>query len=161
MPEREGHEILEIRDGDPAVSYEKLFREQLRGAERIKIVDPYIRAEYQVRNLEQFADQVGLPPGGRVELVTMYAKDDRYGLNEEERLTRRLEQLRQYWAGEDLHLTFAFDPTIHDRFIETEKWQIILGRGLDIFYPPEYGPGGRLIGRKARRCTIVYLPKEG
>ncbi len=160
-PASEGHEILEIRDCDPAVTYETLFREQLRGAKWIRIVDPYIRAEYQVRNLEQFADQVGLPPGGRVELVTMYAKDERYGLNEEGRLTQRLEQLRDYWAGEDLQLTFSFDPTIHDRFIETEKWHIILGRGLDIFYPPEYGHGDQVPVRRARRCTIVYLPKEG
>ncbi len=159
LPDREGYRIEEIRDGDAAVSYEKLFRDELRGAPWVRIVDPYIRAEYQVRNLEEFANQVGLPPGGRVELVTMYPKDERYGLDEEARVRERLERLRDFWSGEDLHLAFSFDPTIHDRYIETDAWQIILGRGLDIFYPPEPGPGDRLI-RKARRCTIVYLPKE-
>ncbi|MCK4303701.1 MAG: DUF1998 domain-containing protein, partial [Candidatus Eisenbacteria sp.] len=159
LPEKDAHRIVEIEDGQWDVTYAKLFREFLRGAQHVRIVDPYIRAEYQVRNLEQFADEVGLPPGGQLELVTMYRKDERYGLDEEPHLRARLEQLKERWAGEELAFDFSFDPAIHDRFIETEEWHIILGRGLDIYYPPEYGADGRFIGRRARACTIAFLPK--
>jgi hypothetical protein len=39
--------------------------------------------------------------------------------------------------------SYQFDPEIHDRMIETEDWQIVLGRGLDFYYPPELGQNGR------------------
>jgi hypothetical protein len=35
--------------------------------------------------------------------------------------------------------------------IETENWQIVLGRGLDFYYPPEPGQPTR----RARRCRII------
>jgi hypothetical protein len=154
------HRLLELTDGAPGVTYETLFREQLAGAEWIRIVDPYVRAEHQFRNLEEFVDQVGVRAGCRLELVTMFAKDDRYGLNEEETSRRRLTQLAARWKDEGLEFEFRFDPAIHDRYIESPKWRILLGRGLDLYYPPEFGPHGERLGRRARKCTIVYLPRE-
>jgi hypothetical protein len=56
---------------------------------------------------------------------------------------------------------YAFDPQIHDRFIETEQWQIILGRGLDFYYPPDPGRVHLPQSRRAKKCRIIFLPKTG
>ena len=31
---------------------------------------------------------------------------------------------------------YEFDPKQHDRFLETEQWEIVLGRGLDFLFVP-------------------------
>jgi len=155
-----GHELRELRDGEPDVTYEALFRDKLAGAEWIRIVDPYVRKSYQIGNLEAFVDQVGVRPGCRLELVTMFEQDERYGLNREEESRRELERLRTRWADEEVEFAYRFDPAIHDRYIESPQWRILLGRGLDIYYPPDFSPRGEYLGRRARRTTIVYLPQE-
>jgi hypothetical protein len=90
-----------------------------------------------------------------VELVTMYERNDRYGLSEEVRSRERLEALTSRLQRKGFLFSYRFDPEIHDRMIETENWQIVLGRGLDFYYPPEPGQAAR----RARRCRIIYIPK--
>lgn len=51
---------------------------------------------------------------------------------------------------------YRFDPEMHNRMIETENWQIVLGHGLDFYDPPE--PGQRT--RRARGCKIIYIPRD-
>jgi hypothetical protein len=60
-----------------------------------------------------------------------------------------------------IKFSYTFDPQIHDRFIETEQWQIILGRGLDLYYPPESGRAHLSQARQAKKCRIIFLSKRG
>jgi hypothetical protein len=156
-PQPQQIRVEEIADGQTAVTYEKLFGPYLKGAAGIRIVDPYVRLEYQVRNLEDLLRAVGPGSGRKVDLVTMYDKNDRYGLSEERASRQRLDALRERLGRSGVNFSYSFDPQIHDRLIETDDWQIILGRGLDMYYPPER-PGAAQ-ERRAKHCRIIYVQK--
>lgn len=146
--------VRDIQDREPGMTYQALFGEYLAGAAWVKIVDPYIRQAYQVENLKEFLQSMALGNPCRVELVTMYAERLRYGGSGEGESRQRLDELRrELSAAGKIQFSYGFDPSIHDRQIETGAWQMIPGRGLDIYYPEE---GGQ---RLARPCRIVYLRK--
>jgi ATP-dependent helicase YprA (DUF1998 family) len=148
--------IEEIEDGQVGITYEKLFASRLAGAGRIRIVDPYVRLEYQVRNVEDFLNAIHVPSDCQVELITMYQKDDRFRLSEEAACRQRLDALKQRLARKRIQLSYSFDPQVHDRLIETDDWQILLGRGLDMYYPPERDG----TDRRAKHCRIIFVPKS-
>jgi ATP-dependent Lon protease len=154
-PKQEEYRVTDIEDGDPARSYQNVFGTYLATARSIRIIDPYVRLEFQVRNVEDLLASVRDPKGCQVELVTMYEKNDRYSLSEEVRSRERLDALKTRLGRKGFLFGYRFDPEIHDRMIETENWQIVLGRGLDFYYPPEPGQPAR----RARRCRIIYIPR--
>jgi ATP-dependent helicase YprA (DUF1998 family) len=159
-PAKASYRIVDIEDGQRGVTFEELFGEYLANARKIKIIDPYIRMDYQVRNLEQLLSLVTLGDSCQVELVTMYEKDDRFGLSEESKSRQKLDALQQRLAVRGIDFNYSFDPIAHDRMIETEAWQIILGRGLDIYRAPEKDHLGNFLPRKARKCSIIFLRKD-
>jgi hypothetical protein len=61
--------------------------------------------------------------------------------------------------GRGINFTYFFDPKIYDQIIETESTQIILGRGLDIYYPPHPVMPNDQQFRRTRKCRIIYLQK--
>lgn len=89
----------------------------------------------------------------------MYEKNERYGLSEEHISRQRLEALQERLAQRGMAFSYAFNPQIHDRYIETEQWHIILGRGLDFYYPPEPGRIHQHQDRRVRKFRIIFLPK--
>src|SRR5262249_17531218 len=99
------------------------------------------------------------PQGCQVELVTMYEKNERYGLSEERSSRQRLDALQERLTHKSIRFSYVFDPQIHDRYIETERWHIILGRGLDFYYPPEPGRADLPQPRRAKKCRMIFLPK--
>lgn len=84
------YRLEEIPDGATGVTYQKLFAPYLAAAKHIRIVDPYIRAEHQVRNLEDMIQQTGIASGAEIELVTMYEQEVRYNYSGEQDSRRRL-----------------------------------------------------------------------
>jgi hypothetical protein len=155
-PKQAEYKVVDIEDGDLCRTYQNVFGSYLADTRWIRIVDPYIRQEFQVRNVEDLLGSVREPRGCRVELVTMYEQNERYGLSEEARSTARLDALKLRLDRRGFVLSYRFDNQIHDRMIETNNWQIVLGRGLDFFYPPD--PGQK--SRRAKRCRIIYIPKS-
>ena len=155
-PKQEAYKVIDIEDGDPSRTYQNVFGSYLADARSIRIIDPYVRQEFQVRNVEDLLASVCEPKGCRVELVTMYERNERFGLSEESRSKERLDALKVRLERKGFAFSYRFDVEIHDRMIETENWQIVLGRGLDFYYPPE--PAQK--GRRARRCRIIYIPKS-
>jgi ATP-dependent Lon protease len=153
--------VVDIEDGERGVTYEKLFGQYLAEARRIRIVDPYIRLEYQMRNIETLLHVLTTPHGCEVELLTMFEKNERFGLSEEHTSRERLDALKERLVRKGIRFTYAFDPQMHDRCIETEQWQIILGRGLDFYYPPDPGRVHLPQGCRAKKCRIIFLPKAG
>jgi ATP-dependent Lon protease len=150
-------EIRDIEDGEIGITYQGLLGKYLSGVTSVKIADPYIRLEYQVRNLEELLTGIPLGRNCTVELVTMYESQSQYGLSEESISRQRLDGLQQRLARRNINVTYSFDPALHDRWVETDKWQIILGRGLDFYYPPKPGQPGKTRGTKKFR--VIYLPK--
>jgi SNF2 family DNA or RNA helicase len=158
-PQKDAYKIVNVQDGDKGLTYKHLFGAYVTSAEWLKIVDPYIRMPYQVQNLEDFLELIS--EGGRcnVELVTMYEKNDRYGINREAKSRDFLNSLKERIANKGINFTYSFDSNIHDRIIETESTQIILGRGLDIYYPPDPGMPNDQQFRRTRKCRIIFLTK--
>ncbi|MCZ2155718.1 MAG: DEAD/DEAH box helicase [Bryobacterales bacterium] len=152
---KDQYTVTDIAEGEHGRTYQSLFETHIGPARTIKVVDPYVRLEFQVRNLEDLLSLVRDPKGCRVELVTMFERNERYGLSEESRSRERLESLKARLERKGFQFAYRFDPEIHDRVIETENWQIVLGRGLDFYYPPD--PGQR--SRRARGCKIIYIPR--
>ena len=127
---KEGQKI--IRDNQSGISYDMLFGAHLIGATDIKIVDPYVRLPYQLRNFMELAKLISekKDPETEVKLHLVTSNIEDYIADAKEafdQMTYSLESL-------EIIFTYEFDDFIHDRSIVMNNgWKIILGRGLDIW----------------------------
>lgn len=148
---------IKITDGEVGYSYEDLFYEYLKNSKCIKIIDPYIRQDYQIRNLIVFLNTIA-PSEGNIEIELITSSDDNF--NKEEQ-TKKFTELQYDLLRYGIVFKYSFDDKIHDRIIEADNgWRILLGRGLDMFYKPEskYGLGELdQKKRKCRACEITYM----
>ena len=135
------HKMISIQEGS-VYNYPNLFGEYLKSAKEIRIVDPYIRKSYQTRNIVDVLSLVREPRKTRVKLETMYDE----GMEAVGR--KLLDDLKMEMVGKGFDFRWSFDQSIHDRFIETERWEIYLGRGLDFI---SHG--------KTKRCNIFFVQK--
>ena len=142
---------LDIRDNQTGVSYESLFGDYLKGASFYRIEDPYIRMPYQFRNFMELVQLIlrYKTPGEyiRIHLITN---------NESEYIpqtTSNLKTLAYSLEEEEVHFTYEFKDTTHDRRIDMDNdWRIILGRGLDIWQRVDNEFDIALYNQKSRRC---------
>jgi len=148
---------IKINDGDVGYSFEDIFYDYLRTAKKIKIVDPYIRQDYQIKNLIAFLNMIA-PPEGNVEVNLVTSSDDRF--NQEEQ-SRKFKELQNDLLRYGVKFDYSFDEKVHDRTIEADNgWRILLGRGFDIYYKPDskYGLGEMdQKKRKCRACEIAFI----
>ncbi|TQO36594.1 ATP-dependent Lon protease [Arenibacter algicola] len=126
----EGQKI--IRDNQSGISYGLLFGAYLIGATDVKVIDPYVRLPYQLRNFMEFAkllsEQKDPEVDVKLHLVTSNNEDYIEGAKEAfEQMTYSLESI-------GILFSYEFDDFIHDRSIVMDNgWKIVLGRGLDIW----------------------------
>lgn len=121
-----------IRDNQTGISYNRLFGAYLIDATEIKVVDPYVRLPYQLRNFMEFAKLVAdkKNPKTEVKLHLVTANNEDYIENAKE----AFEQMSYSLESLGILFTYEFDEDIHDRSINLDNgWKIILGRGLDIW----------------------------
>ena len=127
-------EHFTIRYGATGFSYQSIFGRYLANAKKLTIEDPYIRRDYQIRNLLQVCElavQVGTIK--IIELVTTFEHD-----YQKEEAVKKLDEIKESLADSGIEMTYNFDPTIHDREIRTDTgWHISIGRGLDIYQKPD------------------------
>jgi len=123
-----------LKENQKGISYDKLFSDYIKGAEKITITDAYIRIFYQIRNLMEFIEMVikhkEIEDEVQIHLVTI--KDDRDPMSQLE----NFEQIRDVVHNAGIVFTWEFDNDnmIHARHIVTDNgWKISLDRGLDIF----------------------------
>lgn len=121
-----------IRDNQTGVSYNLLFGDYLIGATDIKLIDPYIRLPYQLRNFMEFAKLIAEKKDPEVEvklhLVTSNNLDYIEGARE------AFEQMTLSFESIGIIFTYEFNENIHDRSILLNNgWKILLGRGLDLW----------------------------
>jgi hypothetical protein len=135
------HKMISLEEGS-IYNYKNLFGEYLKSAKVIRIVDPYIRKPYQTRNIADLLGLVRQPMKTTVTLETMYDE----GMDAASR--ELLDQLKDELTGKGFDFSWRFDPSVHDRCIETEKWEIYLGRGLDF-----------ISNGKTKRCNIFFVQK--
>jgi ATP-dependent Lon protease len=121
-----------IRDNQTGISYDLLFGAYLLGATDFKVIDPYVRLPYQLRNFMELAKLISEKKAPETEvklhLVTSNNEDYIEGAKDAfEQMTYSLESI-------GIIFTYEFDENIHDRSINMDNgWKIVLGRGLDIW----------------------------
>jgi len=154
-PLREGE--LRIFHGDRGFSYHTLFFAHLQRAKKIVLEDPFIRTKHQILNFLRFCEVcVEVGTIDTITLVTTYEHDYQK--------TQALEQLNivaNSLSEHGVELKIQFKTTLHDRSLRADNgWIIQLGRGLDIFLPPddwlEIGSNDYNL-RKCRETTITYV----
>lgn len=151
-----------IRDNQTQVTYDRLFGAYLKGVTHITIQDPYIRMPYQFRNLLELCSLIY-----QKNIETNYLKIHVITANEAEYYGQSEDALSEIQLSlEELNIDFTFelDDTIHDRFIKLDNgWQIMLGRGLDIW---QKSPGRYNISdvlqekRKCKAFNVVAVKEE-
>ena len=153
-----------IRENQTGVSYERLFGPYVKGATEIKVLDPYIRYPYQIRNMYEFLLMVlTLKPEGEEVAVSLTTK---YDFGGEEELRAKLHELATNFEDSGVQFRFQFDQSdhFHDRGIFTNTgWKISLSRGLDIFQKHDFKNRFDLanslqVFRQSKGCEIFYAP---
>jgi len=127
-----GH--LVIPENSKGWSYRRIFANHLRGARKITVRDPYVRAFFQVRNFMEFLQMVHdvAPEGDEVEVQLITQSDMDTCVKQEENLN----QLVQSFTGSRVAFAWEYDhnPNFHARSVTTDHgWKITIDRGLDIF----------------------------
>lgn len=149
---REG--MKSIRMNQKGVTYQSLFGDYLCSARQINIVDPYIRAPFQVDNLLELVEtirEVSLTP----EELTIHLST----ANEEDKIP----EMTEIFNGisdelQALGITFTYDfKADHDRWILLDNgWKILLSRGLDIYEKYDRFSLGS-IRQSERRCRAFTV----
>lgn len=101
-------------------------------ATEFKIIDPYIRLPYQLRNLMELAKLISekKDPEQEVTLHLVTSNNEEYIANVKE----AFEQMTYSLESIGVIFSYEFDEKAHDRSIVMNNgWKIVLGRGLDIW----------------------------
>jgi ATP-dependent Lon protease len=134
-----GH--LVVPENTKGWSYRRLFALHLKGANKIKISDPYVRQFFQARNLMEFLHMVhDLVPEGDEVAIHLVTQSD---LDTCVRQAENLNQIGNAFTGSRIVFSWELDenPNFHARSISTDTgWKISIDRGLDIFQKFETGP---------------------
>jgi len=145
---------VDLAEGQRGISYERLFKPYLRGAKQIKIVDPYIRYDYQIHNLINFCEFIA-PEQDEIELMLVTVEDSP---EQEVELSAKLNELQSSLVKDHIRFTYTLEKGLHDRYIEADSgWRVILGRGLDIYQKPEVRFSLGFIDQTKRRCKATTL----
>ncbi len=141
--------VLRIKEGAKGYSYKNLFYPYLKEAKNIKLIDPYIRNEYQIKNFIAFCE-ILTPPEGNISISLSTKFGDKY---QKEDLEQKFKELQKDLLVHGIMFSYSFDDSAHDRYIESDNgWRISLGRGLDIFQKPESNYGLGEFDQKKRKC---------
>ena len=127
-------EHIKIEANSCGNSYDSLFGRFLDDQVTMLVVeDPYIRAHHQVVNFLRLCELCVKKCPKLVKISLLTGKDS----NEREQ-EAKLEELKQSLSKEKIALEWEFSSTLHDRQLRLDSgWIIKLGRGLDMFKPPE------------------------
>lgn len=119
------------------ISYQDIIEPYLVGAKEVTLEDPYIRANYQIRNFLRFCEcAVRVQTVRKIRLITTIDETDpKFEAKQwEEHLTELQQSLRAFDIVLDIDIS---EPNLHDRRVFTDTgWEIILGRGLDWYQQP-------------------------
>ena len=144
---------LRLRDSTVGWPIEKLFSPRfLKGATRMRLIDPYLAGAHQLRNLNEFlihAAEVAKPK--EIEVYTAFAPDQHA-----EHQARALDNTaRDLFRDYGTVLTVHRNTSHHDRYLLLDHGVMFkLGRGLDI-YKPSYGLAVyRTAARKVRETEV-------
>jgi GTPase SAR1 family protein len=139
----------EIVEGSTGYTYERIFRPYIDTAEEIIVEDPYIRKIYQFDNFARFC-ALALR-SGVVRKIALHSYCE-FGEDIDE-VRSRLETLSRDLKSRGVELTYNYEFRGHDREVRfSNGWRVNIGRGLDIYYPPESWASIEASDFSLRRC---------
>jgi ATP-dependent Lon protease len=151
---------INIGEGEKGHSYKNLFSQYLKGATLIRIIDPYIRLEYQIRNLISFIGAIDTVEGPVDIKLTTSTESDYY----KNIVTSKFDEIANSLGDHGITFQYEFRNGLHRRAIEIDNgWKIILDRGLDIYQKPDTKYELSEIDQTKRICReteIVFLKSE-
>lgn len=151
----------EIADGATGYGYDRVFGPCITGAQTITVEDPYVRKRYQVDNFGQFCS-LAVSKGDVQHIIlktgTAFGED----LDDTD---SRLENLkRDLSKNHGVKMEWSRSEKLHDReVIFSNGWIVKVGRGLDIYYPPESWSSVGAFNynlRKCRQTKVDVLRRE-
>lgn len=146
--------VSEVRMNQKGVTYRSLFGDYLKTAHRINIVDPFIRAPFQIDNLLELIQTIREVSDNPEELQIHVSTQ-----NEEDKIPEMIdifEDLKDELQGYGIEFSHDFKAD-HDRWIELDNgWKIILSRGLDIYEKSDRFSLGN-IRQSERRCRAFSV----
>jgi hypothetical protein len=144
---------LRMHDGSTDWPFEKVFDARfLKGASRVRLVDPYLASPHQIRNLRDFLLHVAEAAHPReLEVVTGFAPTERA-----EHQKRVLEDAaKDLFKNYGVTLTVRRETGLHDRFLMLDHGVLFkLGRGLDIYKPAVGLAEHRAASRRVRETEV-------
>jgi len=157
---RTGH--LVVSENSKGYSYRRLFADHLRGAHTVIVLDPYVRAFWQIRNFMELVQLIHeLTPVGDETKVRLVTKSDRDRCVEQD---ENLKKIQDSCAGSRVSVEYDYDNSdqFHARSITTDTgWKISLDRGLDIFQRYDISPlvlaGAVQEERLVKAFEVTYL----
>lgn len=155
-----GH--LVVPENSKGCSFRKLLAAHLRGARQVTVLDPYVRAFWQVRNFMELVQLIHeLTPEGEETKIHLTTKSDPDRAQEQH---ENLQKIQESCAGSRVSAEFDYDnsDSFHARSISTDTgWKITIDRGLDIFQRYEIGlfslPASIQEERFTKTFEITYL----
>jgi len=155
-----------VEENQTGITYDDLFAPCLKDASKVRVIDPYIRLYYQIKNFMEFCDLIMRikPEGEMMNLELVTTKDDDPEVAREQ--FKGFEELKGMLLEHDIIFDHRFDETIHDRSIITDTgWKIDLGRGLDIFQQYDFKNRFNIANlhqgaRKCKQFSVTYLDIE-
>jgi predicted GTPase len=139
---------LRLRDGATGWPFDKVFAVRcLKGALKVRLVDPYLAKPHQIRNLNEFLLHMAESAHPKdIEVVTGFADAD-FAARQDRAIDEAAKDLFKNYG---VALTLRRETGLHDRYLMLDHGVLFkLGRGLDIFKPAvglaEHRPGNRRV----------------
>ena len=150
-----GHIV--VRENSKGFSFRKLFADHLRGARQITVLDPYVRAFWQIRNFMELVQLIhDLTPVGEETKIRLVTKSDPDRCVEQD---ENLRKIQDSCAGSRVSVEYDYDKNdnFHARSITTDTgWKVSLDRGLDIFQRYEISPFNLAASVQEERLTKAF-----
>jgi ATP-dependent Lon protease len=148
---------VRIPENATGYSYKSLFGIYLKNATSIRLADPYIRLEFQIRNLLAFIGIIDTVDGP-ISLHLTTSAEDPY---QKRSVSQKLDEIAENLKDSGITFTYEFSDTIHRRGIGLDNgWKIILDRGLDIYQKSESKYELSEVDQSKRKCReseIIYI----
>ena len=154
------HATFSLLDGEAGWPFSRIFDQEIfSGAERIRIVEPYLFKHHQLRNLnELLLHIVDVSKPKNIEIFTFFPPPERaeYNKNFFENLSKEI------FSEHGVMLDITCSESLHDRYVFSDSGYVAkLGRGLDIYKPSTGLASHRQESRKVRACEITILTSNG
>jgi len=145
-----------LKEGEQGWPFSRIFESIIfRGAEKIRVVDPYLFKTHQIRNLKELLlVVVDSATPKLIEVLTLPTP-----LEHRDFFNKSFEILsKEMFTDHGVTLEVRFVEALHDRFVFSDAGFVVkLGRGLDVYKPSTGLAAHRQESRRVRGCDVTVL----